>query len=221
MDETSGFVTANVLPGKTNAMVKNIMIQMNITDPNEAVRRINSGEWIVVERARRWREQDGIIRFTLPPTDGTTGQQWIERLAGKKIQIGDCARSMLLSYDFKPTTGVTTEIAVLKGTLFEDSERITKNILAVAETKKLTKLNAEVACLIREMFTDAEIEEMGLRWIIAMHEPINDSDGDPRLLGTSRHDDGPWLDANYDRPGLRWFRDRGFALAVAQVSTQD
>lgn len=217
MDETSGFVTANVMPGKTNAMVKNIMSQMNIADPNEAVRRINSGEWIVVERVRRWREQDGIIYFTLPPTDGTTGRQWIERLAGKKIQIGEYSKYIFLSNDFKPTIGIITEIAVIKGMLFEDSERVTKNIRAMAESLKFTKPNPEVACLIREMFTDAEIEEMGLRWIVAMHEPIKDSDGVPFLLGTYRDAGGPWLVARCGRPDDRWFRDSGFAFAVTQA----
>jgi len=182
----------------------------------EGVDRFLRNELTVVEVVRRWREQDGIIRFTLPPTDGTTGQQWIERLAGKKIQIGGYAKSMLLSDDFKPTNGIITEIAVIKGMLFEDSERITKNIRTMAESKKLTKPNAEVACLIREMFTDAEIEEMGLRWIVAMHEPIKDSDGDPAFLGARRGDDGPWLRACYGRPGPQWYRDSGFVFAVVQ-----
>lgn len=183
----------------------------------EGVDRFLRNERTVVEVARRWREQDGIIRFTLPPTDGTTGRQWIDRLVGKKIQIGGCAKSMLLSKDFKPINGVTTEIAVLKGMLFTDSERVTKNIRTMAESKKLTKPNAEVACLIREMFTDAEIEEMGLRWIVAMHEPIKDSDGGPGLLSTCRGVDGPWLSADCGRPDDQWYRVSGFAFAVVQA----
>ena len=183
----------------------------------EGVDRFLRNELTVVEVVRRWREQDGIIYFTLPPTDGTTGRQWIERLAGKKIQIGEYSKYIFLSNDFKPTIGIITEIAVIKGMLFEDSERVTKNIRAMAESLKFTKPNPEVACLIREMFTDAEIEEMGLRWIVAMHEPIKDSDGDPRLLGTARSGDGPWLNARCDRPDNLWDRDDGFAFAVAQA----
>lgn len=41
------FVIQDVLPGKLNALVKNIMDRMGINDPNEAVRRVNSGEWTV------------------------------------------------------------------------------------------------------------------------------------------------------------------------------
>ena len=183
----------------------------------EGVDRFLRNELTVVEVVRRWREQDGIIYFTLPPTDGTTGRQWIERLAGKKIQIGEYSKYIFLSNDFKPTIGIITEIAVIKGMLFEDSERVTKNIRAMAESLKFTKPNPEVACLIREMFTDAEIEEMGLRWIVAMHEPIKNSDGDPGLLGTDRDGAGPWLNAHGGRPDNQWNRDNGFAFAVAQA----
>ena len=183
----------------------------------EGVDRFLRNELTVVEVVRRWREQDGIIYFTLPPTDGTTGRQWIERLAGKKIQIGEYSKYIFLSNDFKPTIGIITEIAVIKGMLFEDSERVTKNIRAMAESLKFTKPNPEVACLIREMFTDAEIEEMGLRWIVAMHEPIKDSDGDPGLLGAHRYAGGPWLLAHSGRPDYQWDRDNGFAFAVAQA----
>jgi hypothetical protein len=46
------FVIAEVMPGQLNAMVKNVMGQMKINDPNEAVRRVNSGEWIVSKVAK-------------------------------------------------------------------------------------------------------------------------------------------------------------------------
>lgn len=47
---SNDFVTAKVYPGVQNALVKNLMQQMKINDPNEACRRINSGEWVVVEQ---------------------------------------------------------------------------------------------------------------------------------------------------------------------------
>jgi hypothetical protein len=55
------FAIAKVLPGTLNALVKNIMRQTGATDPNEAVRLVNSGEWVVSKPTRLWREQDGII----------------------------------------------------------------------------------------------------------------------------------------------------------------
>ena len=57
---------------------------------------------------------------------------------------------------------------------------------------------------------------MGLRYIVAMHEPINDSDGDPSLLLIGNDDNGRWFDMYCDRPDCRWGRDYGFAFAVSE-----
>lgn len=173
----------------------------------------------VAEPQRTWREQDGVIYFSVT-SDGTTGNEWIKRLEKKGFRLSGYTKSILCSVDFKPTSGVTTEIAVLKGMLFKDNDRITKKIRAFAAERKLKAPNAEVACLIRENFSDEEIETMGLVWIVAMHEPIKDSDGDPDLLGSDRDGDGRWLYAYYDEPDIGWGREHGFAFVVPQVSSQ-
>ncbi len=177
-----------------------------------------SGVGTVGLSRQMWREQDGVIYLSVT-SDGTTGPEWIKRLEGKLFRLSDDAKSVLRSPDFKPTSGVTTEIAILKGMLFEDSNRITKKIRAEADKRKLATPNAEVACLIRENFSDEDIEAMGLIWIVAMHEPIKDFGGDPRLLRACRYGDGRWLRAYYDKPGSRWGREGGFAFVVSQVST--
>ncbi|MDP1709756.1 MAG: hypothetical protein Q8L21_02630 [Candidatus Komeilibacteria bacterium] len=170
----------------------------------------------------KWREQDGVIYFSVT-SDGTTGPEWIERLESKGVKIESRVKSVLCSPDFKPTAGVTTEIAVLKGLLFADNARITRNIRAQAYAgtftsgRKLFDPNAEVACLIREMFSDDEIEAMGLWWLVVMHEPIKDSDGDPNLLLVNRLDSGRWLYAYCGLLGDGWLRGSGFAFAVPQV----
>src|SRR3989338_997685 len=188
------FAIAEVMPGKLNALVKNIMLQTGEIDPNEAVRLVNSGEWVVTKPTRSWREEDGVIYFSVT-SDGTTGEDWIKRLEGNGFRVGDYAKQVLRSPSFKPTKGVVTEVAVLKGMLFEDNDRIMKKIRAEADKRKLGKPEPELACLIREKFTDKEIEAMGLIWIVAMHEPINDSDGVPVLLYADRYGDGRWLHA--------------------------
>lgn len=185
----------------------------------DGARRFLRDELSVSEPIRSWREEDGVIYFSVT-SDGTTCEDWIKRLCGNGFRVGDNAKQVLRSPNFKPTNGVTTEVAVLKGMLFEDNDRITKKIRAEADKRKLSKPNAELACLIREKFTDKEIEAMGLIWIVAMHEPINDSDGDPVLLDASRSGDGCWLYAYYGRPDYGWHRDIGFAFAVSQVSSQ-
>ncbi len=213
------FAIADVLPGKLNALVKNIMRQTGSTDPNEAIRLVNSGEWVVSKPTRSWREEGGVIYFSVT-SDGTTGKAWITRLKSRGLRVGDYAKQVLRSPDFKPTSGVTTEVAVLKGMLFEDNDRTTKKIRAEADRRKLSKPNAELACLIREKFTDKEIEAMGLWYIVAMHEPINDSCGVPGLLSVDRCDGGDWLRARGGGPDRRWDGGGGFAFVVPQVGSQ-
>lgn len=204
------FASADLTAGQLNAIVKKL-------GGHEVALKFLRGELSVSEPTRNWREAEGIIYFSVT-SDGTTGEQWIARLEGKGFRVGDYAKSVLRSADFKPTTGITTEVAVLKGMLFEDNERITKNIRKVAADRTLETPNAEIACLIREMFTDEEIKAMGLTWIVAMHEPIKDSGGVPFLLSANRYVDGRWLFACYDGPLGGWFRGSGFAFAVSQVA---
>ena len=211
----------NVLnTGPLNAMLKHACDQLEVSDPNEAIRLVNSGEVIFSRVQPKWREEDGVIYFSVT-SDGTTGEDWIKRLEGNGFRIGDYAKQVLRSPDFKPTSGVTTEVAVLRGCLFEDQSRITLRIRAEADKRKLGKPNAELACLIREKFTDKEIEARGLWYIVAMHEPINDSGGAPRLLCAVRGDGGLWLDACSDGSGSGWGRGIGFAFAVSQVGPQN
>lgn len=213
MITSTEFASAGLTAGQLNAIVKKL-------GGHDGAIKFLQGKLSVSEPTRNWREQGGIIYLSVT-SDGTTGPQWIERLEDKGFRLSDYAKSVLRSPDLKPTSGVTTEIAILKGMLFEDNNRITKKIRAEADKRKLTTPNAEVACLIRENFSDEDIEAMGLIWIVAVHEPIKDSDGDPRLLFADRRDGGRWLDAFYDEPGDGWGRDGGFAFVVSQVGPQN
>ena len=167
----------------------------------------------------QWREENGVIYFSVT-SDGATGEEWISRLEGKGFRESDYAKSILRSSNFHPTSGKTTEVVVLKGMLFGDNELYSNNIRAKAKSgeftgRNLSDPNAELACLIREKFSDEEIEAMGLSAIVTMHEPIEDSGGSPRLLGASRGGDGGWLNACWDDPGSEWRRDCGFAVSLA------
>ncbi len=215
----SEFVIAEVMPGKLNALVKNIMKQTGVSDPNEAVRLVNSGEWVVSEPTRSWREQDGVIYFTVT-SDGTTGEDWIKRIEGNGFRVKHDAKLALRSSYFSPTSVVTTEVAVLKSILFKDNDLITKKIHAEADKRKLLKSNAELACLIREKFTDKELEVMGLWDIVAMHEPINNPGWGPGLLFAERFGKRRCVRLRRDGPDEEWLPDYGFAFVVSQVSSQ-
>lgn len=214
----SEFASAGYTAGQLNAIIKILKKQAGEDGPDRFLR----GELTVSEPTRSWREEDGVIYFSVT-SDGTTGESWIKRTEGNSFRVGDCAKSVLLSPGFKPTNGVTTEVAVLKGALFTDNERVTSNIRAKAyagaftKGRKLSDPNAEITCLIREKFSDEEIKAMGLWYIVAMHKPINDSDGDPSLLDAYRDGDGRWLSTSYGSSLYRWDREGGFAFSVSQV----
>jgi hypothetical protein len=182
----------------------------------DGVNKFLRGELIVSGLIRSWREENGVIYFSVT-SDGATGEEWIERLEGKGFRITDYAKSVLRTKNFKPTSGTTYEIAVLKSKLFSDSERITKNIRKDAKARKFATPNAEIACLIREKFSDKELEAMGLYWIVAMHDSIQDSGGVPLLLSADRGGSGSWLSTNYGNPGSGWNHSSGFAFVVSQV----
>ncbi len=171
----------------------------------------------IVEPIRSWYEEDGVIHFSVE-SDGTEGETWISRLESKGSNIGVDVKRVLRSPDFRPTSGVTTEVAILKGVLFDDQNRVTREIFAEADRRKLSRPNAELICLICERLTDKEIEAMGLWWIVAMHEPISVSGGSPDFIRVFRSMYGCWMSTYGDRRiGDRWSRNHGFMFAKSSV----
>lgn len=185
----------------------------------EAAERFLRDELTISEPARSWIEKDGVIYLSVT-SNGRTGPEWIAHFEKKGDRVGTYGKKVLCSSDFVPTNGVTYQVAVLKGMLFNDKDRVTKNIRKDASQRKLNTPNAEIACLIRDKFTDAKIEAMGLWAIVAMHEPIKDSDGYPGLLNASRRGGGRWLLACFGEPVIQWLRENGFAFVVSQVCPQ-
>ena len=159
---------------------------------------------------------DDTIFFSVT-SDYTTGTGWIKRFEKKGFRLGRNAESVLHSRAFKPTSGVTTEIAVLKGYIFKDRDRTAKNLRAEAASRGLSRPNVEVACLIREKFSNREIKAMGLYWIVTMHKSLEDDDGDSGLLVAHRYYDRRWLHIFSIGFGDGWPRDGGFAFVVPQA----
>lgn len=87
--------------------------------------------------------------------------------------------------------------------------------MAGEKLKLKTPLNAEIAFLIREKFTDEDMREMGLESITVMHEPIKDWSDTPLLLNSSRKDNGNWFYASLSRSDIKWDEQDGFAFMVS------
>ncbi len=169
------------------------------------------------EKVQKWHEEDGVIYFPVT-SDGTTGEAWIKRLEDKGHFLDANVKNLLRSNDFKSTNGVTTNVAVLKGRLFADNNRTTPIVHAFAFDQKFERPNAEIVCLIREKFTDNEIKQMGLQYIVVMHEPITDPYGDSNFLSVMSDSGRYWQSTYCNRRDVLWGRDGGFVFAVPRVS---
>ncbi len=100
------------------------------------------------------------------------------------------------------TTGKTYKIAIIPGNFFSDKERIMANVRKEIDCRGWLhgdKISPEIACLLRKDVSDQEIDDLGLDWLVIMHEPIKDSDGDLGLLSMYRSVDGI-LGTDYDLP---------------------
>ncbi|HAU66637.1 MAG: hypothetical protein UT30_C0011G0036 [Candidatus Uhrbacteria bacterium GW2011_GWF2_39_13] len=162
---------------------------------------------------KRWREVDGVIYLTVT-SNGTSGKAWIKRLEKKGFCVSDWARYLLRSKEFNSMSG-TYEIAILKSILFPGSDCITKNIRQKASEMNLTIPNPQIACLIRDQYSDEEFKAMGISSIAIMHESIEDSCGNPSFLSIVRRGvsipEFSGLDAFDDIPDYRFGSEDGFA----------
>lgn len=173
----------------------------------------------IVSTETKWTtDAEGNIRFTVM-SNGMTREQWEQHLERRGWRIGDWARNALRRASEAPTSGVPYSIVVRPGKKIKDNDRITKKIRAHAAKQGWKTPHWEVSCLIRDAFTDEQLEQMGLWYIVTMHEPIEDSGGDPCLLCAYRGGAGRWLGASYVRPGGDWNDCGGFAFVVQQESS--
>jgi len=164
-----------------------------------------------------WESKGDLIYITLPPSEGVTGPQWIERLENQDEQLSDDVKATLNSKDFKPTApGFVYRIVALKATFWKkDSGRTTKVIQAEGLFRKWLELHPEAVCIIRECFSDKQLEKMGIFWIAGIHKPI-EVDGDPHFLSAFRHDGGGWLFAFWAFPDFHWGDAGAFAWSLPQ-----
>lgn len=197
----------------------------------EGAKRFLRGELMVSKPTYVWREQDGVIYFSIT-SDGTTGPEWIPRLEEEGYVVDGVAKEAICSSDFRPTNMIY-EVAVLKSSLFSDriTTRAVRSVASkfqwVTPTGKrvLDEPGLELTCLIREKFTDKEINKMGFRWINIMSKLFQSFDDEWYSLTVSCNDqvlgESNGLQASVEeRGGNTWNRDVGFAFVLSQVEPQ-
>lgn len=170
------FAIADVYPGVLNALVKKIMRQTGVNDANEAVRLVTSGEWLVKKPKREWREADGVIYLEVTSSNpGCEG--WSEWCRKRSIGVHAEARDILSSLESQVTQDIEYKVAIIK----RQRSVTIGQVRTVANFCPWTPPPVEMACLIREKFSDWEIKAMGLSLINIMHKPIV-SGGIPLIL---------------------------------------
>lgn len=105
-------------------------------------------------------------------SNGRTGKNWIKRLEKQGWIIDDNAKAILLSPDFIPTKGISTNILFKKYTQPVEIVHIKNN----AKNYNFTSPNPEITCLICDYFTSKEFQERNLTNILIMHNPITPND---------------------------------------------
>lgn len=152
---------------------------------------------------------------------GLTGKEWIERIEKGEYKISTYAKDLLLSEDFNKNIskkGAEFNVCIVPQIELGLGKYVsTKEIKEYAEKKGWSVPTPEIACLVREAVSDKEMEDMGVWYIAALHEPIKDSDGDPRVLFAYRDDDGRRLGTFWGDPDDQWGTGGAFPFLVPQV----
>lgn len=158
-------------------------------------------------------------------TLGLTASEWKERLTKNGHKIGDWANDVLSKPDFDENhryqPGQTLKVVLVRGKEIQKGfERTTQNLKAIAVKdfgqSSVSELKGELSLLIREKFSNKDLEEMDLFYIVTLHEPIIVSGGYPCVLRANRVGGGSWVDANWDNPDNYWYGFGAFAFLQSQ-----
>lgn len=159
-------------------------------------------------------ENNGVISFDLPPTDGATGAQMVERLVGRGCHLGDYARELILSPAYVPTVGVVYHVRVLRMSLYSAQDRTTGNVRVDAKRRSLLSPAPEAACLARLALLDTDLLKRQLGLMLFAHEPIPDRSGKSGLLGIHWLEPGQRLEGFKSDPGCLWHWDDSIAFVT-------
>ena len=169
------------------------------------------------------RNEHGHVVLTFVGLD-LTGAEEVERLKVTGYRVGEHAESCLVStrddsYDLhhRLKAGRIYKVALMPGKEIErDSDRTTANLRERGmKHYGYGKPLAGLIPRVREVLSDKQMEELGILYASALHDPITDSDGDPRVLGADRNDGGRWVDAGWGDPDARWGDDGAFVFPLS------
>ena len=167
-----------------------------------------------LKRFLRGENPFGVPKTFEVTTDGRSGEQLTVDIEAQGDRVGDVAKQLIHGKKFVATNGITYKLALIMGDEFKDDDRITSNIRAEAAKHGYVDPPMELALYVREMFSDEDLEQIGLWALIIMHEAVADSDGNLSLLGLDRDVGGRSLSAFNVSPDDEWDRGFGFLFLV-------
>ena len=158
------------------------------------------------------RNEHGHVVLTFVGLD-LLGSAEVERLKAANYRVGEYAESCFVStrddsYDLhhRLVAGRVYKVALMPGKEIErESDRTTVNLRERGmKHYGYGKPLAGLIPRVREVLSDKQMEELGIWYAAALHDPITDSGGSPYVLGARRHDVGPWVSTCWDGPGRQW-----------------
>ena len=170
--------------------------------------------WRRLKRFLRGENPFGVPKTFEVTTDGRSGEQLTVDIEAQGDRVGNVAKQLIHGKKFVATNGITYKLALIMADELEDDDRITSNIRAEAARRGYVDPPMELALYVREMFSDEDLEQIGLWALIIMHEVVTDSHGHLRLLGLYRYVGGRRLHAFDVSPDDEWDRDYGFLFLV-------
>jgi len=153
-----------------------------------------------------------------------TGAAEIERLEAASYRVSNYAKPCMLSskedgYDkhHRLEAGRVYKVALMPGREIErESDRTTTNLRDRGmKHYGYGKPLAGFIPRVREALSDKQMEELGIWYAAALHDPIIDSDGSPRVLLAVRGGGGRLVSAGWVRPGSRWYVSGAFVFPVS------
>lgn len=161
-------------------------------------------------------DAEGNIHFTLI-SNGMTCAQWQKQQEEKKFHPWNRTHD---TYDLvpipDPTSGVVYHVVVLPSSKIPKVVRNQDYICAYAERVGWVRPHWEVACLIRDKFSDDDLEQMGLWWIFTMHRFYHDYDIGRGLLSSCCRNGGPKLNLYCTGDDGEWGEGGGFAFVIPE-----
>lgn len=129
---------------------------------------------------------------------GLTGEEWVTRLEAGGHKMSDWTHDTLMQPDYDQNhrleAGKEYKVTLVFGKeISKDQERKNSNLKEFAcreiGDQSVKGLKGELALLIREKFSNAELKAMDIYYIAVLHEPIVGSSDNVNVLSSFRCED--------------------------------